>query len=148
MKNEAFYIVFCIVSVLGVSCDSWNRMWGDHSLGNNLSLLEGDKKEDRVIVYCSGKSAGACIGGIYVVPTYERHYEGRSYAEYVQATRSNKKWVIAKTFRIKESRENYWIINKEFNIQDVDCGKINCDSILQSYVQGPFDKNTFTEKEN
>jgi hypothetical protein len=53
------------------SCDSWNTMWGDHSLGNNLSLLDGDKEQDRVIVFCLGRSAGACSGGIYVVPSYE-----------------------------------------------------------------------------
>lgn len=128
-----------------ISC---REMWGDHPLGNNLSLLEGDTKEDRIIVYCTGRSGGACISGIPVVPTYKRHYDssGQNYAEYVEEATSNKKWVIAKTFQIKEKKENYWIISKNFNIENLDCAKVNCDSILQSHVIGPLDSAGFENK--
>jgi hypothetical protein len=117
---------------------SCNGMWGDHPLGNHLSLLEGDKKEDRIIVYCSD-DVGTCYGGIPVVPTYNRQFdeEGR-YAEYVQRAVSNKNWVIAETLQTKNKQKNYWIIKKAFHIEDVDCKKINCDSIIQTYVTGPL----------
>ena len=121
-------------------------MWGDHSLGNNLSLLDGDKEQDRVIVFCLGRSAGACSGGIYVVPSYERHYDGPNYAEYVKSAFADARWVIAKTIRVKENRENYWIINKAFDFKKADCANISCDSALKSYVQGPFDRNNFEKK--
>jgi len=125
-------------------------MWGDHPLGNNLSLLEGDTKEDRIIVYCTGRSGGACISGIPVVPTYKRHYDssGQKYAEYVEGATSNKKWVIVKTFQIEKKKQNYWIISKNFNIRNLDCGKVNCDSILQSHVIGPLDSTEFENERN
>ena len=129
-------LTFIFVFILLFSNSSCNELWGNHTLGNNLSLSEGDKKEDRIIVYCEGD----CHGGIYVVPTYERHYDSskQHYAEYVEEAVSNKKWVIAKTYQIQEKKENYWIISKDFNIENIDCSKVNCDSILQSHVTGPL----------
>ena len=112
-------------------------MWGDHQLGNHLSLLEGDRKEDRIIVYCT--NGGTCYGGIPVVPTYNRQFDEKGrYAEYVQSAVSNKNWVIAETIQIKNNQKNYWIIKKAFDIEDADCKIINCDSIIQSYVTGPL----------
>jgi len=117
--------------------------WSNYSLGNNLSIWEGDKKEDRAIIYCEGN----CHGGIYVIPTYKRHYDSSgNYAEYVKEVLSNKGWVIVKTILLKEKKENYWIISKDFNIENLDCAKANCDSILQSNVFGPFNYHGFREK--
>lgn len=105
--------------------------------------MEGDKKEDRIIVYCKGD----CHGGIYVVPTYARHYDSNGrYAEYVEEAKSNKEWVIVKTYRIKENQENYWIIDKEFSIAKLDCSTVDCDSILQRQVTGPLTLNKFQHK--
>ncbi len=124
-------------------------MWGDQPLGNNLSLLDGDKKEDRVIVYCTGRSSGACYAGIIVVPTNERHMDrSGKYAEYVETAKANEKWVIVKTHRIEEKKNNYWFINKNFNIENTDCEKVDCDSILQSYVTGPLDHSQFLKKKD
>lgn len=135
-----FYIIIALLVFFTVSCNEWYN----HPLGNNLSLWEGDKKEDRIIVYCEGN----CHGGIYVIPTYERHYDssGQHYAEYVETATSNKKWIIVKTLQIKEKRENYWIISKGFDITHLDCSKSNCDSILQSHVTGPLSLNEFKNK--
>lgn len=122
---------------------SCNEMWGDHSLGNNLSLLEGDKKEDRIIVYCSN-AGGVCRSGIPVVPKYNRQFDsiGR-YAEYVELAVSNEKWVAVRTLEIKNGVKNYWLISKDFTLEKVDCQKINCDSILQSHVIGPLQFKEF-----
>jgi len=122
------------------SCNEWYN----HPLGNNLSLWEGDTKEDRIIVYCEGN----CQGGIYVIPTYERHFDSskQHYAEYVEEATSNKKWVIAKTLRIKEKQENYWIISKDFDMEQADCAKVKCDSFLQSHVTGPLSLTEFRNK--
>jgi hypothetical protein len=111
-------------------------------------LLEGDKKEDRVIVYCTNNKSGICYGGNYVIPTYARHYDsaGNNYAEYIETATSNKEWIIAKSFRIKEKQEYYWIINKDFDIKNLDCTKVNCDSIIQSYVTGPLSLTEFKSK--
>ena len=131
MRSWSYYFMIFFIT----SC---NEMWGHHPLGNHLSLLEGDKKEDRIIVYCSNEG-GTCYGGIPVVPTYNRQFDEKGrYAEYVQRAVSNKNWVIAETLQIKNKQKKYWIIKKAFDIEDVNCKKINCDSIIQTYVTGPL----------
>jgi len=140
---------FCyqiLILLVTLCCASCSGMLGDHSLGNNLSLLEGDRMEDKVIVYCSAKSVGVCKSGIYVVPTYERHYRDGNYAEYVEEAKSNGDWVIAKSVQIEDKKENYWIISKDFDIKSLDCGKNKCDSILQSHVTGPMNLIEFNNK--
>jgi len=132
-----------MISLFISSCDWWSGIWGNHPLGSHLSLWDGDKKEDRAIVYCEGN----CHGGILVVPIYSRQFDEKgNYAEYVETVASNKKWIIVKTYQIREKKENYWIISKDFDITNLDCSKANCDSILQSYVTGPLNLTDFKIK--
>ena len=123
----------------------WRQMWGYNDLGDNFSLLEGDISEDRIIVYCGGRIAGACKFGTPIVPVYTRHMDSAGrYAEYVETAKSNDNFIIAKTLQVKDKRANYWIIDKSFSIDN--CDKINCDSIIQSHVVGPLDKSEFQKK--
>lgn len=139
MRKSVNVSVCVLLISLIYSCNEWYN----YPLGANLSLWEGDKKEDRAIVYCEGR----CNAGIYVLPSYERHYDSSGhYAEYVIKAKANAKWVIVKTMQIKEHRENYWIISKDFNIKNLDCSINRCDSILQSHVDGPFSLNEFQIK--
>jgi hypothetical protein len=135
-----------VIFITGLFFTSCREIWGDHPLGNNLSLLEGDKKEDRIIVYCPNRG-GTCTGGIQIVPKYERQFdsEGR-YAEYVELAVSNKKWVAVRTLQVKDKKKNYWLISKNFDLGDADCSNENCDSILQSLVIGPLNLAEFKEK--
>jgi hypothetical protein len=135
MSKNFGYIILHVLVFFIVSC---NGMEGEYPLGNHLSLWDNDKEKTAIIVYCEGD----CHGGIQVLPIRERQTNS---GEYVEEAISNKKWVIAKTFQIKENKENYYIISKEFNIENLDCAKANCDSILQSHVTGPM---TLTEFEN
>lgn len=140
MRKIVSHSTFLVLVFFISSCNEWYN----HSLGNNLSLWDGDRKEDRAIVYCEGN----CHGGIYVVPTYERHYDSSGhYAEYVEAAKSNKEWVIVKTLRRKEKQENYWIINKGFSLTNLNCSKVNCDSVIQKQVTGPLTLNEFQNKQ-
>jgi hypothetical protein len=126
-------------------CNCGRYAWGDNDLGDNFSLLEGDRIEDRIIVYCNGRSGGACMAGTYIVPVYSRHMDSSGhYAEYVETAKSNRDFIIAKTLQVKDKRANYWIIDKGFSIDN--CDKINCDSIIQSHVFGPLDKIEFQLK--
>ncbi len=121
------------------------QAWGDNDLGDNFSLLEGDRIEDRIIVYCSGRSGGACMAGTYIVPVYSRHMDSAGhYAEYVETAKSNEDFIVAKTLQVKDKTANYWIIDKGFSINN--CDKMNCDSLIQSHVIGPLDKNEFQKK--
>jgi hypothetical protein len=146
--NRYFYGISILVVFLMTTYYFWSELWGDHPLGNNLSLLEGDSVEDRIIVYSDRRFLGVCQGGaVAVIPLYERQMDSSGhYAEYVEAAISNKKWVIVKTLRMKEKKENYWIISKDFDIEDLDWSKVNCDSILQSHVAGPFNLIEFKNR--
>jgi hypothetical protein len=141
MNNRFHYIVLLVSIFLIAFC---SRISGEYSLGNNLSLWDNDKEEERVIVYCEGN----CNGGMYVVPTYQRHYDStkQHYAEYVKEAKSNEQWAIAKTLQVQEKQEKYYIINKDFDILGLDCAKSNCDSILQSHVTGPLNLTEFENK--
>lgn len=140
-----FSIAF-LVSIAIVILLSNNRVSGDYPLGNNFSLLDGDRKEDRVIVYCTNKEGGICYGGIYIVPIYERHMnkDGR-YAEYVEDAESDDKWIVAKTYQIFDRRFYYWIIDKSFSLENTDCNTTDCDSIILEHVIGPFSLTEFND---
>lgn len=142
MVRQKLAFLFLIVLLIN-SCSP--QMWGDNDLGDNFSLLEGDRTEDRIIVYCSGRSAGACMAGTPIVPIYSRHMDADGhYAEYVETAKSNDDYIIAKTLQVKDKRGNYWIISKGFSIDN--CEKINCDSIIKSHVLGQLDQTEFQNK--
>jgi hypothetical protein len=129
-------------AILLLTTMSCGQLWGDHDLGDNFSLLEGDKVQDRVIVYCSGRSFDACRGGTAIVPVYSRQFDkDGDYAEFVETAEADDKFIIVRTLKVKDKGINYWIIDKDFKIQD--CDKLNCDSIIQSKVIGPLDKFEF-----
>lgn len=127
------------VLLTAISC---GQLWGDNDLGGNFSLLEGDRIEDRVIVYCSGRNAGACTGGTFIVPAYSRHMDKKGhYAEYVETAKSNDKFIIARTIQLKDETRNYWIVYKDLNIEN--CNDILCDS---TKVLGPLNETEFRTK--
>lgn len=147
MKYIIFFLIFGVAFFR--SCDVCD-FEGAHELGNNLVLLEGDRLEDRIIVRCTGrdKSSGCCRGGEYVIPKYEAHFSKGRYNEYVEAAKSNGQWIVAKSVRLldEEKPQQYWIIDKGFNLDGVDCSEVDCDSIVQSYVTGPLEHENFLEQ--
>ena len=78
--------------------------WGAHELGNNLVLLGGDRIEDRVIVYCTGRSSSDCCnGGSFVLPVYKDHMIKGKYNYFVKRRIHEKK---SKTRWAHELRRN------------------------------------------
>ena len=140
-KIKLSHLLVIMISFI-LSC---RQAWGDNDLGDNFSLLEGDRIEDRVIVYCSRRSAGACRAGTFIVPVYSRHMDSTGkYAEYVATAKANDEFIIAQSLQIKDKKKNYWIISKGFKIEN--CDAINCDSIIQSHVFGPMEYAQFQTK--
>ena len=136
--NKIQRLGFSILCVLTIS--SCCSLSGSHKLGNNIFLLEGDKIEDRIIVYCTSKSNGCCQSGSYLIPkSYETHFKGRSYSQYVEKTEKNNKWIIVQSLKIDESIKQFWIIDKGF-------GKDDNYEKVQSYVYGPFNYETFENR--
>src|SRR5690606_25133599 len=105
MQKLKYTLCLSIIYLMAsCGCD----FYGSHDLGNNFSLLEGDKLEDRVIVYCAGNKSGCCTGGMSVIPTYEEHYDADGkYLEYVEEAKSNERWIIVKTVQ-KNNKFRYW----------------------------------------
>lgn len=130
------YIIL-ITTIIFSSCCSLS---GSRNLGKNIFLLEGDRIEDRIIVYCTAKEKGCCQSGSYIIPReYGEHFENGKYAQYVEKAESNGKWIIAQTKHLKSSNENYWIIEKNFDSK-------NSYQEVNEYVFGPFTLEEFLNK--
>ena len=145
MRNNSPKLLLLGLLVIISSCCF---LYGDHSLGGSLSLLEGDRREDRVIVFCPNSSTKCCTGGSYVVPPYERHYnEDGTYREYIDEVNYDEDWVVARTMEVGEEHFNFWIINQDIKIlSNYDCDQSNCDSIIKTFVRGPYDPDSFQIK--
>jgi hypothetical protein len=109
----------------------------NNNLGNNFSLLEGDKIEDRIIVYCTGESLGSCYSGVPVIPSRED-----TLTLYVIEAKSDADWIIAKTKSLDKTIK-YWIVDKRFKMQFEydDEGKFY--ESIQKQVNGPYEKDEF-----
>jgi len=126
MKNIRYLILILLTFA---SCATFN---GSYDLGANLYLLEGDRIEDRIIVYCTKKDNEYCNGGTYVIPiSYDDHMKKGKYSQYVLEAKSDENGIIAKTFKIKENKIFFWIINLKEKGDN---------------VYGPLSYKTFLEK--
>ena len=125
--------IIILISILS-SCNSNN-------LGDNIYLLEGDRKEDRIIVECTGKSFGECIAGIYLIPRgYEQHIIKGNYSEFVDSFKASNDYIIATTININSGIKSYWIIDKKK--KRVHGAKDN----IRSFISGPLDFNSFSQE--
>jgi hypothetical protein len=86
----------------------------------------------RFIVNCSRKSGKACEGGDDLIPTYENRFDSNgNYAEYVVKAKSDEKWVIVKTNNFQSKQLKYYVINKDYDpnemtYKDIINTKIEC----------------------
>lgn len=120
MKKQLSFFIFLFLS----ACSS-------KDLGKNIYVLEGDRVQDKIIVYCTGKSFGDCISGSYLIPkSYNEHFDSSGhYKEYVDDVAYNNKYIIATTFFIREQKKRYWLITK------------NADR--DKFILGPLDYEKF-----
>ena len=129
-----------LLTVLLITLDGC-ELYGNKDLGNKLTLFARDSPEEHYdVVYCAVYDIGGCRSGIYVLPTAENKN-----SMYVETAKSNEKWIIAKTIKINDNKD-YWIISKDFSLENVDCNKVSCDSIIQSHVTGALNYQEFTVK--
>jgi hypothetical protein len=137
MKRKRIIQFSVIAILLFILVFYWCDLWGAHNLGHKFVLLEGDKTEDRVIVYSTVKW-GCCHAGIPVIPpsVYD------DYTSYVDVAKSNHSWIIARSVN-HDANFSYWIINKRFNLDLEKWKDKNCDSIIQKNVYGPYTFESF-----
>lgn len=125
MKYLFYYIILPVFFLLfGCNpCESF----GVTSLGNKFKLVEADK-DDIAIIYCTSQTC--CSSGIPIVPSKIIKYKYDS------------RWIIAKSANKQQS--TYWLIDKDFKVEfkyDSDM-----DKKILSYVTGPLDSVSFTQK--
>lgn len=139
MKSNVRKFLLKSIALLSLTFISCNLAQKDYYLGCNLYIMDGDRVEDRIIVYCTSNFLNDCYGGIYVVPTYNRHMKNGKYSEYVENAISNDACVLVKTKQIELDKYNYWIIIKDQKLNNLTRFNLCNDSIIQSYVYGPVD---------
>jgi hypothetical protein len=130
-----FFSILILIFIARSSC----ILFGSHNLGGKFFLLEGDKLTDKVVVY-NTKSFGCCYTGIPVIPA-----DVVNPSTYVDGAKYNRKWIIVRSINMDQA-ESYWIIDKNFKLNLDNCAEIDCDSIIQSHVKGPFDLVSFNDK--
>jgi hypothetical protein len=143
--------LYIITLAITQSCNC--GFYGSHDLGNNFALLEGDRVEDRVIVYCSGKESDCCTGGTYIVPSFDQHYfPDGTFREYVLQAESTEDWIVAKT-KLESEEIRYWLIRKNFPFipdlesSDFEDGEETLE-LIKKNITGPMTKDQFVQKIN
>lgn len=116
-------------------------------LGGNLYLMKGDSKEDEIIVFCANKDMFGCYSGACIIPPKKMELNKRGeadvryYMEYVKTAKSNKEYVLAKTYNPNDKKDSYWLINKGFNAEN-----IQAETIISTYLTGPLDSVQFYQE--
>ena len=63
--------------------------------------------------------------------------------ELVKSAKANDRWVIVKALTTESDKLCYYLIDKSFNIKNLDWEIVNCDSIIQSHIISTFDSISF-----
>lgn len=112
-----------------------------HNLGNNIYMMEWDEGA-RIIVNCSNKSGRTCYGGAYLIPTYENGHDSiGNFTEYVVTAKSDEKWVIVKTDNFQSKQHKYYIINKDY-----DSNEMTTEEIINTKIDCFTDSSEFANK--
>ena len=118
--------------------------WGAHELGNNLVLLGGDRIEDRVIVYCTGRSSSDCCnGGSFVLPVYKDHMINGKYNYFVKRVNYSDEWIIAELVNAKTESIRYGLINLYFEDDESDLREGQTTKIIDHKVIWPLSLKDF-----
>lgn len=116
-----------------------------NNLGNGFHIMKGDREEDDVVVYCKDTDNSGCFAGIYIVPSYDLHYDSiGKYHVYVLGAAVNNNLIAVETFNKFTADTNYWFINKSLSFH-LDTCVVNCEKSINKYCEGPFDKEKALE---
>ena len=142
--------LLCLTLIFGfASCDC--GFFGSNDLGSNFALLEGDRVEDRVIVYCLAEKGDCCSGGTYIIPSYDEHYfPDGTYREYVASAKSDENWVAVKT-QHQNGDIRYWLLDKtlDFDLKAYSSDESSPDylnKLIKLKIIGPLIEDEFRKK--
>ena len=120
------FFAMALFTFLTTSCSSGDGgLCGEIDLGNRFVLyLEQGRNQ---IIYCTSDDL-CCNVGWNAAPS--------GVTEYGQ----NDKWIIAKT-----KADEYWIIDKEFQLDLNNCDQTRCFEKFESQIKGPLDAVDFNK---
>lgn len=114
-----------------------------NNLGNNFYIMEGDRMEDKVMVYCTGNDYTGCYAGIYIVPCHEMHYDSIGlHNSYVIGAAINDDFIAIETYQKSTSDTSYWVVDKSLKFI-LDTCSFECEKLIANYRRGPFERTKF-----
>lgn len=126
MKSKLVTIFYCSALLLLFSCGE--QFTGEKKLGSRFILVEENANKS-YIVYCLSENSLGCNSSYDVIP------------KRVKDVAFNDRWIIAKS--LEKEVENYWLVDKKFEMDLNNCQNISCDSILKAHIMGPLDSISF-----
>lgn len=138
MKKNRIIVFSTLIFILSFSVffvtSEWTfpSLWGSHSLGNNLYMLDWEKGS-KIIVFCSFKRGETCYGGTPIIPDTDNTHQMR-----IKDVAFNTKWIIVKTLYYEDSKELYYIIDKNFPPDS-----LSTSDDVRNYIIGPLEIEPF-----
>ena len=93
------------------------EIWGSHSLGNDIYLLDGDGANRGVIVFTDKEDlcGNTSYGGSTIIPLRDIGYNDSTGYDYVVNTSYDENWIIVQTQYYGTQNYRYYIISKDFD---------------------------------
>lgn len=127
-------LLLCFTLFVFASC---GRICGVYDLGKNYFVFDGDRKEDRIIIYNDdNKSPCEIVSGSNIIPPYGMWANGQAVQPYVTSVKYNSRWIIATT--TYNDTISYWIIDKNIRFSPSDSKSIR-------NLFGPLDSLSFNK---
>ncbi|MBR3699053.1 MAG: hypothetical protein IKM85_05965 [Bacteroidales bacterium] len=135
LKNILIIVSIIVITLLLVLFLLWICFFisdylyeGKNRLGNNIYMVEDGKY--RAVVYCTKHKGNTCYVGIPMIPQISSDDISVITAESIN------NWIIVEAYHHHDGNKQmcYFLIDKTFDIKDLDCKECNCDSILQSHI--------------
>jgi hypothetical protein len=129
MTRLKCYITGSLLFLACAACDTCKLLHGEERLGSNFTFVNEDKSTSYILYCYDIPGSKCCDSGITVVPTY------------VENTEADENWIIARS--IKDNKDKFWIIKKNFEVDLANCEQVKCDSVIRSNVLGPMGLDDF-----
>lgn len=108
-----------LVGLAKVSTYVFPEIWGSKSLGKNLYTMDWDSGE-KIIVLGHGFDGNVCVVGSSIVPTPENQTDSLGkFAEYVSDVKFDNKFVIVRTGNFRSGKVKYYIIDKNYDVDNI-----------------------------
>lgn len=104
-----FLIIGALFGLFSISEWLWPELWGSHSLGNDLYLINWEN-DTKIVVFSKNLRGNTCYSGSFVIPSGPVS----TTREYVVDAVSNDNYIIILSLLIDNNKNKYYVISKDF----------------------------------